>query len=143
MQDNIVDFPGRFTAPAETSTAGLRYRNDVQRDIDGHIAAREAYAKAAAWAATAENSNLPASQIEDARGKVAVAFEEMTWCARGLLVCMPTDPRGLIDLLMYLEKHFSILPQEVDGKSLAFDLLRTVRMSLREIAKYGKYGPTP
>jgi hypothetical protein len=26
---------------------------------------------------------------------------------------MPTDPKALVDLLMYLEKHFSILPQEI------------------------------
>jgi hypothetical protein len=52
---------------------------------------------------------------------------------------MPTDPKGLVDLLMYLEKNFSVLPQEISqgagaNQSLAFDLLRTVRLSLREIA---------
>jgi hypothetical protein len=46
-----------------------------------------------------------------------------------------------------LEKNFSILPLEltqgVNGcQSLAFDLLRTMRLSLRRIAKYGKHGPT-
>jgi len=53
---------------------------------------------------------------------------------------MPTDPKALADLLMYLEKHFSLLPPEINGKSLAFDLLRTMRLSLRHIAKYGKHG---
>jgi hypothetical protein len=49
-----------------------------------------------------------------------------------------TNPRyGL-----YLEKNFSLLPQECCGRSLAFDLLRTMRLSLRKIAKYGKHGPT-
>jgi hypothetical protein len=64
-----------------------------------------------------------------------------------LLVVMPTDPKALVDLLMYLEKNFSVLPPEIaagasNGESLAFDLLRTVRLSLRQIAKYGKHGPT-
>ena len=71
----------------------------------------------------------------------------MQEAARGLLICMPTDPKGPVDLLMYMEKNFSVMPQEVihgggQGQSLAFDLRRTVRMSLREITKYGKHGPT-
>jgi hypothetical protein len=66
--------------------------------------------------------------------------------ARHLLICMPTDPKGFVDLLMYLEKNFSVLPQEITHgasatQSLGFDLLRTVRLSLRAIAKYGKHGP--
>ena len=52
---------------------------------------------------------------------------------------MPSEPRALCDLLLYLEKNFSILPQELCGRSLAFDLLRTLRLSLRSIAKYGKH----
>jgi hypothetical protein len=61
---------------------------------------------------------------------------------------MPTDPKALVDLLLYLEKNFTAVPQEIirgaggSAQSLAFDLLRTVRLSLREIAKYGKHGPT-
>jgi hypothetical protein len=54
---------------------------------------------------------------------------------------LPADqaPGALVDLLLYLEKHFTTLPREVNGRSLAFDLLRTVRLSLRKIAQYGKY----
>jgi len=48
---------------------------------------------------------------------------------------MPTDPRALVDLLMYLEKNFSM---EICGRSLAFDLLRILRLSLRAVTKYGK-----
>ena len=66
--------------------------------------------------------------------------------ARNVLICMPTDPKALVDLLLYLEKNFSVLPQEFlrngGDESLAFYLLRTVRLSLRPIARYGKYGPT-
>jgi hypothetical protein len=29
---------------------------------------------------------------------------------------MPTDPKALVGLLMYMEKHFSILPQEINGQ---------------------------
>jgi hypothetical protein len=46
---------------------------------------------------------------------------------------------SVADLLLYLEKHFSLLPTEICGRSLAFDLLRTMRLSLRCVAKYGKY----
>ena len=56
---------------------------------------------------------------------------------------MPTDLKALVDLLLYLEKNFSLLPPEIscgasNGQSLAFNLLQSVRLSLREIAKYGK-----
>jgi hypothetical protein len=76
-----------------------------------------------------------------AGGPAPPAYREMQEAARHLLICMPTDPKGLVDLLLYLENNFSILPLEIsqgrcngDGQSLAFDLLRTVRLSLREIA---------
>jgi len=36
---------------------------------------------------------------------------------RMLVVVMPTDRRVLVDLLLYLEKNFSILPQEIVGRS--------------------------
>jgi hypothetical protein len=65
---------------------------------------------------------------------------------------MPTDPKGLVDLLMYIEKNFTSLPAEVvcggdfggmpRVESLAFNLLRTMRLSLRAVAKYGKHGST-
>ena len=63
-----------------------------------------------------------------------------------LVIVMPTELKGLVDLLLYLERNFSALPQEVTRgqpaeESLAFNLLRTVRLSLREVAKYGKYWP--
>jgi len=45
---------------------------------------------------------------------------------RSLVICMPHDPRALVDLLLYLEKNFTTLPLEVDSRSLAFDLLKTV-----------------
>jgi hypothetical protein len=58
-----------------------------------------------------------------------MAYREMQQAARHLLIRMPTDPKGLVDLSMYLEKNFSVLPQEVihggSGQSLAGDLLRT------------------
>jgi hypothetical protein len=79
------------------------------------------------------------SKIEQARLDTFGLYQEMQECARGLVVVMPTSPRALVDLLLYLEKHFTTLPQEVNGRSLAFDLLRTVRLSLRKIAQYGKY----
>ena len=51
---------------------------------------------------------------------------------------------------MYLENNFTSLPTEVDtggmrdkmpeSQALAFDLLRTVRLSLRHVARYGKHG---
>jgi hypothetical protein len=71
----------------------------------------------------------------------------MTEAARNLLVVLPTSLIALVDLLFYLEKNFSVLPPEIacgasNGQSLALDLLRTVRLSLREIAKYGKSGRT-
>jgi hypothetical protein len=37
----------------------------------------------------------------------------MQEAARHLLVCMPTDLKGLVDLLLYMEKNFSVLPQEI------------------------------
>ncbi len=58
---------------------------------------------------------------------------------RSLVICMPHDPRALVDLLLYLEKNFTTLPLEVDSRSLAFDLLKTMRLSLRKVSKYGKY----
>jgi hypothetical protein len=54
----------------------------------------------------------------------------MRYRGRNLLICMPTERRALVDLLLYLEKNFSVLPQEISDRSLAFDLLRTMRLSL-------------
>ena len=51
---------------------------------------------------------------------------------------MPTERRALVDLLLYLEKNFTVLPQEISDRSLAFDLLRTMRLSLRKYEKYGQ-----
>jgi hypothetical protein len=150
MSDNIVKFPGGRLSKQPvpvipiTSEHGeprdWRSRQNVQRDIDEHIAARREYAQAAAWAAQAEAENLPAAVIETAREKAAKAFGEMNWRGRHLMITMPTDPKGLVDLLMYLEKNFTILPQEAMGRSLAFDLLHTVRLTMRAVAKYGKVG---
>ncbi|MBR1157026.1 hypothetical protein [Bradyrhizobium sp. JYMT SZCCT0428] len=147
--NNVVSFPGHSPprgTPAIVQEVPLekvqRTRQRVDEDIEAHIAARAAYAKAVAWEAAAESESLPSSRIEEARRRSAEAFEELRFRGRALLVVMPTDPKGLVDLLLYLEKHFSILPQEINGKSLALELVRTMRMSLRRIADYSKHGPT-
>jgi hypothetical protein len=54
---------------------------------------------------------------------------------------MPTDIQALVDLLLYLEQNFGVLPHELRNQSLAFFMLRTVRLSLRAIARHGKHGP--
>jgi hypothetical protein len=145
--DNIVTFPGSserkpsVAKPAQEQTefGSSRSRGAVQTDIDLHIKARKAYGKAVAWEAAAQSEELPAYRIEEARCLTAMAYREMQEAARGLLICMPTDPKGLVDLLLYLEQNFSVLPDEITSvsrksESLAFNLLRTVRLSLREIA---------
>jgi hypothetical protein len=117
-----------------------RTRDDVRTAIREHEEARARYGRAAAWTAAAEEDGLPAANIEQARQDPAQLYAEMQESARSLVIAMPTDPKGLVDLLMYLERHFSILPQEVNGRSLAFFMLRTVRLSLRGIGNYGKVG---
>jgi hypothetical protein len=87
-----------------------RSREGVQRGIDAHVAARDRYAKGVAWLAAAKAENLPPADIEAAREDLAVLYVEMEEYARGLLICMPTDPKALIDLLMFLENNFSTLP---------------------------------
>jgi hypothetical protein len=153
---NLIQFPGSRTEQPETTVErdwerrerlACRDRKAVQSDIDGHIAARRAYGQALARVTAIEDGNLPTAQIEEANLRAFEAYEVMTEAARRLLVVMPTDLKALVDLLLYLEKNFSVLPPEIacgvsNGQSLAFDLLRTVRLSLREIAKYGKQGPT-
>jgi hypothetical protein len=105
-----------------------------------HMAAREAHAKAVAWEVAAESENLTPAQVEEARKRTAEAFEEMRYCGRRLVIVVPTDRRALVDLLLYLEKNFSVLPQEFCGRSMAFNLLRTLRLSLRKSGGYGKVG---
>jgi len=117
-----------------------RTQEGVKKSIAEHVAARKAYAKAVAWTIAVEDQNLPTAQIEQARMDTAELYEEMQACGRHLLICMPTEPRALIDLLMYLEKHYSDLPQEICGRSLGFELLKNVRLSLRAITRYGKSG---
>jgi hypothetical protein len=143
--DNIVTFPGSSerepTVAKPEPTGEKRYgssrsRAAVQLDIDAHVKARRAYGKAVAWEAAAQAEELPAYRIEEARCLTAMAYREMQEAARHLLICMPTDPKGLVDLLMYLEKNFSVLPQEISqgagaNQSLAFDLLRTPIMKRR------------
>jgi hypothetical protein len=63
----------------------------------------------------------------------------MTACVSHLL------PRSEPDAIRGV--YHAVLPPEIasgtsNGQSLAFDLLRTVRLSLRAISKYGKHGPT-
>jgi hypothetical protein len=125
-----------------------RSRSAVQGDIDAHVKARKAYGKAVAWEVAAQDEDLPAYRIEEARANTAMAYREMQEAARHLLICLPTDPKGLVDLLLYLEKNFSTLPPELihagsDGQSLAFDLLRTMRLTIRELVRYGKSGKSP
>jgi hypothetical protein len=87
---------------------------------------------------------LPAAQIADAQLKAFEAYSEMTEAARRLLIVMPTEPTAPVDLLFYLEKNFSVLPPEIacasNGQSLAFDLLRTARLSLRAIRRMANMG---
>jgi hypothetical protein len=153
---NLIQFPGSGTqqpkgraehAWERRERLASRDREAVLRDIDRHIHARQAYAQAVAWTAAAEAEGLPPADIEAAHQGLAELFAKMQEAGRNLLVVMPTDLKALVDLLLYLEKNFSVLPQEVThgagaAQPLAFDLLRTVRLSLREIAKYGKHGPT-
>jgi hypothetical protein len=151
--DNIVTFPGLSPKRGRTTPVSSepqeevskevhwRSREHIQGDIEMHMAAREAHAKAVAWEVAAESENLPPAQVEEARKRTAEAFEEMQFRGRALVIVMPTDRRALVDLLLYLEKNFSILPQEFCGRSLAFDLLRTMRLSLRKYEGYGKAGP--
>ena len=41
----------------------------------------------------------------------------MQYAARHTLIGMRTDPKGLVDLFTYLEKNFSILPEDIDARS--------------------------
>ncbi|MCV0385867.1 MAG: hypothetical protein K5821_05470 [Nitrobacter sp.] len=148
---NVVTFPrnstsrGQLPFTSEDQEApqkgDWRARMHVQTDIENHRAARRRYAEAVAWIAAAESANLPAVQIEAAKQDLVKLHAEVDDCARMLLIVMPTDVKGLIELLLYLERNFTVLPQAITyngggtTNSLAFDLLRTVRLSLREIAK--------
>jgi hypothetical protein len=76
--------------------------------------------------------------IEAAREATAKAYRELSWAGHGVVVNAPADPRALVALLMYMEKNFSTLPQEIMGRSLALHLLHTVRLSLRKITKHRK-----
>jgi hypothetical protein len=49
-----------------------------------------------------------------------VLCEEMQDRPRTLMIWMPTGARPLVDHLLYAEKNFSVLPQEISGRSLAF-----------------------
>ena len=153
---NLIRFPGNHTEQPETRAEhawerrerlASRDREAVLRDIDRHIKARRAYAQAVAWTVAAEAEGLPPANIEAARQGAAEFFAEMQEAGRNLLIVMPTDLKALVDLLLYLEKNFSLLPPEIacsasNGQPLALMLLQTVRLSLREIAKYGKRGPS-
>lgn len=149
---NLIQFPGNRTEQPEAMAEPAWKRRErlasrvqaaVQRDIDRHVAARRVYGQALVKVAAIEDG----VQIADAHLKAYEAYAEMTEAARMLLVVMPTDLKALVALLLYLEKNFSLLPPEVacgasNGQALAFSLLQTVRLSLREIGKYGKRGPT-
>jgi hypothetical protein len=115
-----------------------RTRHRIQEDIKAHVAARAAYGNAVAWEAAAESENLPAQRIEEAQKRTADAFEEMQLRGRNLVIVMPTDRRALVDLLLYLQNNFSVLPQEIVGRSLALKLLQTMRLSLRKLKDTGR-----
>ena len=88
-----------------------------------------------AWEAVAESENLPPAQIEEARKRTAEAFEEMRYRGRNLVICMlPSGARWSISCSTW-KKTFSVLPQEISDRSLAFDLLRAIRLSLRKYEK--------
>ncbi|TFV75311.1 hypothetical protein E4K64_16545 [Bradyrhizobium frederickii] len=148
---NLIRFPGGSNAARASSNAAAddgptqasRDRQWVLQDIQRHVAARDAYTQAALRAALMAEQNMPVAQIGQANLEAVQAYEEMREAARNLLLVMPTELTALIDLLLYLERNFSILPMEIThasgcGQSLAFDVLRTVRLSLRKIAQYGK-----
>lgn len=143
MSTNVLEFPGATGTAAPRAnqppaTLDWRSRDRVQEDIDRHIAARDAYGRAVAWEAAAESQKLPPCQIEDARARTATAYNEMQSRARMLVICMSTDTRGLVDLLLYLEQNWTILPDEMHKKSVAFELLRSMRLSLRGVLKESK-----
>ncbi len=141
-----VDLAQERTAPTEqhyddpSEKISRRSRDDIQRAIHEHEVAREIYGRAASWAALAEHQDMPQAQIEQARSAALAAYHEMKHKATMLIFSMEADPRGLVDLLLYLEKNFSILPQEINGRSLSYFLLRSMRLSLRRVARYGKVG---
>ncbi|WP_143199282.1 hypothetical protein [Bradyrhizobium sp. NAS80.1] len=108
------------------------------QDIRRHIAARSAYAKAVAWEIPVQDQNLSGAQLEAAREATAEAYRELSLVGHALVSTAPADPKALVDLLLYMEKNFTTLPQEVVGRSLALNLIHTVPMSLRKITKYGK-----
>jgi hypothetical protein len=143
--DNIVKFPGSsdrapVKVPDATEWGPDRSCEAVQRDIDEHIDARKNYCSAVAWqAALQHQENATPAALDGARQEAETRYRLMVSAARNLLICMSTDIRGLVDLLMYMEKNFTVLPPEIvhyangGGQSLAFDLLKTARLSLREI----------
>ena len=89
-----------------------------------------------------EDGNLPTAQISEAHLK---AFEAVHRNDGG--GAQPAGGHADRYQGARRPKNFSVLPPEIacgasNGQSLAFDLLRTVRLSLREIAKHGKRGRT-
>jgi hypothetical protein len=77
--------------------------------------------RAVAWLAAAEDGNLPAANIEATRDDTIGLKMELEEAARSLATTVPHDRRALIDLLMYMEKHFSLLPHEVNVLQLRED----------------------
>jgi hypothetical protein len=147
MTAEIIQFGAAGKAGQETPVDAYladvvkryRSRDRVKEDIDAHTAARDTYGRAVAWEAAAESQNLPPCQIEEARQRTAKAYSHLESCGSMLVICMPHDPRGLVDLLLYLEQNWTTLPETLHRRSIAFDLLKSMRLSLRAVAKYGKY----
>jgi hypothetical protein len=123
----IITFPGssergkavpiaaepEFPVVMQTEWGPGRSRKAVQVDIDAHIKARKAYRRAVAWEAACREEDAVEYQREEARCLTAMAYENMMEAARNLLICTPTDPKALVDLLLYLEQNFSTLPSEI------------------------------
>ena len=138
--------------PGEKQTEELcfRHRATVKRDIEAHIEARRTYQAAVSWLAAAEAEHLSIASIEAAREDIRKFHAEMVDAARSLVNVLPTDLKALCDLTMYLEKNFTSLPADVviagdfggvpRVESLAFHLLRAVRLSLRHVARYASTG---
>jgi hypothetical protein len=128
MSADIFQFPGATPARGRTNaaapepdetfhTADWRSREHVQADINKHREKRDAMVgRAVAWEAAARERNLPEATIEEAYPLRLAAHNELEYPGRHLLICMPTDRRALVDLLLYLEKNFTILPQEMCGQ---------------------------
>jgi hypothetical protein len=82
--------------PEASQSGGYRDRATVKRDIEAHIAARQAYQHGVSWIAGAEAENLPVANIEAAREDLRMLHAEMVEAARSLVIVMPTDLKACV-----------------------------------------------